>query len=194
MAVAEATGQSLLVKNSSHSVWPIISELEPASRSGITNSPTIGMKQSSTPAPTPGSDSGNVTSQNTCARRGAEIGGGLLQRRLHLRQRRIERQDHERQIGIDDAEIHRAVGRQPHHRRRDQMQRQQDLVEQAVMLQDVDPGIDADQERGPERHDHQHHRDAPASASAAAPCHRRWDSRSASRIEVETAATTRLRR
>ena len=39
------------------------------------------------------------------------------------------------------------------------MQREQDLVEQAVMLQDVDPGIDADQERGPERHDHQHHRD-----------------------------------
>ena len=65
-AAAEATGQSLLVKNSSHSVWPIISELEPASRSGITNSPTIGMKHSSAPAPTPGSDSGNVTSQNAC--------------------------------------------------------------------------------------------------------------------------------
>src|SRR6266436_2989343 len=30
-ATAEATGQSLLVKNSSHRVWPIISELEPAS-------------------------------------------------------------------------------------------------------------------------------------------------------------------
>jgi hypothetical protein len=52
------------VKNSSHSVWPIISELEPASRSGITNSPTIGMKHNSAPAQTPGSDSGNVTSQN----------------------------------------------------------------------------------------------------------------------------------
>src|SRR5260370_940017 len=63
-AAAAATGQSLLVKNSSHSVWPIIIELEPASRSGMTNSPTIGMKHNSAPAPTPGKDSGNVTSQN----------------------------------------------------------------------------------------------------------------------------------
>ena len=39
------------------------------------------------------------------------------------------------------------------------MQGEQDFVEQAVMLQDVDPGIDADQERGPERHNDQHHRD-----------------------------------
>ena len=39
------------------------------------------------------------------------------------------------------------------------MQREQDFVEQAIMLQDVDPGIDADQKRGPERNDHQHHRD-----------------------------------
>ena len=39
------------------------------------------------------------------------------------------------------------------------MQRQQHFVEQSVMLQDVDPGINSDQERGPERHDHQHHRD-----------------------------------
>ncbi len=63
-AAADATGQSLLVKNSSHSVCPIIIEPEPARRSGITNSPTIGMKHNSAPAPTPGSDSGNVTSQN----------------------------------------------------------------------------------------------------------------------------------
>src|SRR6185312_9493714 len=66
-AAAAATGQSLLVKNSSHNVWPIIIEPEPASRSGITNSPTIGMKHNSAPAPTPGKDSGNVTSQNALA-------------------------------------------------------------------------------------------------------------------------------
>ena len=33
----------------------------------MTNSPTMGMKQSSAPAATPGSDSGNVTSQNAPA-------------------------------------------------------------------------------------------------------------------------------
>src|SRR4051794_26734183 len=59
-ATADATGQSLLVKNSSHSVWPIIMEFDPASKSGTTNSPTIGMKHSNAPAHTPGSDNGNV--------------------------------------------------------------------------------------------------------------------------------------
>ena len=34
----------------------------------MTNSPTIGMKQSSAPATTPGSDSGTVTSQNAFQR------------------------------------------------------------------------------------------------------------------------------
>ena len=92
-------------------------------------------------------------------RRGAEIGGSFEQRRILLCQRRKQRQDHERQIGIDDTDIHRGVGGEPHQRRRDQMQFQQHRVEQAVVLQDVDPGIDADQERGPERHDDEHHRD-----------------------------------
>src|SRR6218665_551726 len=68
MAMAEATGQSLLVKNSSHSVWPIINAFDPASRSGMTNSPMIGMKQSNAPAPTPRRDSGTVTSQNASMR------------------------------------------------------------------------------------------------------------------------------
>ncbi|CEG07138.1 hypothetical protein BN961_00519 [Afipia felis] len=40
------------------------------------------------------------------------------------------------------------------------MQRQQQRVQKPIMLEDIDPGIDADQERGPERHHHQHHRDA----------------------------------
>ena len=68
IAVAEATGQSRLVKNSSHSVCPIIIWSEPAKRSGITNSPTIGMKHSTAPATTPGNDSGTVISQNAFAR------------------------------------------------------------------------------------------------------------------------------
>ncbi len=62
--MAEAAGQSLLPKNSIQIVCPIIGEREPPSRSGMTNSPTIGMKHSSTPASTPEDDSGSVTSQN----------------------------------------------------------------------------------------------------------------------------------
>src|SRR5208282_4491417 len=60
-ATDAATGQSWLVKNSSHSTLPIIRLSGPPRRSGMTNSPTIGMDTSSAPAATPGSDSGRVT-------------------------------------------------------------------------------------------------------------------------------------
>jgi hypothetical protein len=49
-------------------VWPIIAVREPPSRSGMTNSPTAGMKHNSAPAITPGADSGTVTSQNAFQR------------------------------------------------------------------------------------------------------------------------------
>ncbi len=67
-AMADATGQSRLEKNSVHSVCPIISVSEPPSRSGMTNSPQTGMKHSSAPAATPGSDSGTVTRQKAFQR------------------------------------------------------------------------------------------------------------------------------
>ena len=39
----------------------------------------------------------------------------------------------------------------------DEAEPEQELVEQPLRLQDADPGIDADQERRPERQDDQHH-------------------------------------
>src|SRR6516165_11319267 len=62
-ATADATGQSRLLKNSIQMVWPIIGDSEPPSRSGMTNSPTIGIKHRSTPASMPDDDNGSVTSQ-----------------------------------------------------------------------------------------------------------------------------------
>ena len=167
IAMADATGQSLLAKNSIHKVWPIIIVSEPPSRSGMTNSPTIGMKHSSAPAATPGSDSGSVTVQNAFQRRAAEIGRGFEQGRIDLLQRRVERQHHERQVRIDEADIDRRVGREPRDRRVDDAERHQHAVEQTVVLQDGDPGIDADQERGPERQDHQQARETPAARAGA---------------------------
>src|ERR1044072_7418759 len=64
-ASAEATGQSRFQKNSSHSTCPIIVVADEPSRSGMTNSPVIGMKQSRQPATIPGSESGTVTVLNT---------------------------------------------------------------------------------------------------------------------------------
>src|SRR4029078_10829555 len=44
-------------------VCPIIGDCEPPRRSGITNSPTMGMKHKSTPASMPEDDNGSVTNQ-----------------------------------------------------------------------------------------------------------------------------------
>ena len=70
IATAEASGQSRLEKNSLQSCRPIIRVSEPPRRSGITNSPTAGMKHRSEPATMPGMASGTVIVQN--ARHGVE--------------------------------------------------------------------------------------------------------------------------
>ena len=64
IATALATGQSRLLKNSSHSTRPIISESGPPSSAGITNSPTAGMKTSMQPAMMPALVSGTVIRTN----------------------------------------------------------------------------------------------------------------------------------
>src|SRR5690606_28478702 len=61
MATAEATGQSRLAKNSSHSTRPIINVSAPPKSEGMTNSPMAGIKTSMEPATTPGMDSGRMT-------------------------------------------------------------------------------------------------------------------------------------
>ena len=65
---------------------------EPPSRSGITNSPSAGMKTRNDPATTPGMESGTVRARTPPARR-AEILRGLDQGRLDPIERRVEWQD-----------------------------------------------------------------------------------------------------
>ena len=48
------------------------------------------------------------------------------------------------------------VGVEDDQRLADDADADQQLVEQALGLEDADPGVDPDQERGPERQDHQH--------------------------------------
>src|SRR6185437_12989763 len=64
IATADASGQSALVKNSSHRTLPIISVSVPPKRSGITNSPTAGMKTIKQPATMPASDNGKEMVKN----------------------------------------------------------------------------------------------------------------------------------
>ena len=53
------------------------------------------------------------------------------------------------------------VGVEDDQRLVDDAEPEQELVEQALRLQDADPGIDADQERRPERQDDQHQQRRP---------------------------------
>ena len=54
----------------------------------------------------PGIDSGSVTSTKACQRSRAEIGSRIEQIQIQPLEIRVQRQDHERQVRVDDAEIH----------------------------------------------------------------------------------------
>ena len=122
----------------------------------MTNSPTAGMKTSRQPATMPGIASGKVTFQKALIGGQPRSSRGLDQRVVHLVEGGEDRQRHERQVGIDDADIDRRVRVEDRQRMVDDVQPQQELVEQPLRLEDADPGIDADQEARPERQDDHH--------------------------------------
>src|SRR6185437_10800330 len=76
------------------------------------------------------------------------------QRAVELHQIGVERQDHERQVGIDDAEIDREIGIEQ--REGADVEQPEEVVDDAVVLEQADPGVDTQQERTPERQDDQH--------------------------------------
>src|SRR5207248_148165 len=84
-------------------------------------------------------------------RRRAEIGGGLDQALIEPRQAAVKRQDHKRQVGVDEAQGHREAVVEERQRRIDQPEGEQYAVDQTARLQDRDPGINADQKARPER-------------------------------------------
>jgi hypothetical protein len=88
-----------------------------------------------------------------------QVRGGLQQALVVLHQVGVQRQDHERQVRIDHADIHRQVGVEDLQRLVDQPQPHQEAVEQAVVAEDAHPGVDADQDRGPGRHHDQQQQD-----------------------------------
>ena len=179
IAAADAVGQSRLAKKSFHIVRPIISVSEPPSRSGMTNSPIAGMKTSREPAMMPGSASGTVIVANARRAAGAEIARGFEKRRIAPLQRIVDRQDHERQIGVDDAEHDGAVACEKIERRRDEAQRVKRMLQRAVVLDERGERIDADQKARPERRHRQREQAQDASAGWLARWHRRRETRPA---------------
>jgi hypothetical protein len=57
------------------------------------------------------------------------------------------------QIRVDDSDVDGRLGVEEHERRVDDPERREALVEEPLGLEDADPGVDADEEARPERHD-----------------------------------------
>ena len=76
-----------------------------------------------------------------------------------LHQVGVQRQDHERQVAVNDADIGRRGRVEDLQRLVDQPDLDQEIVDQAVVLEDADPGVDADQERSPRGQHDQHQSD-----------------------------------
>jgi hypothetical protein len=126
------------------------------------------MKTSMQPATIPGRDKGQGDAGEGAQRAAAEVFCGFEQGQVHLLQIGVQRHDHERQVAVDDAQIGGEIGLQHDDRLIDDAQPEQEVVEQAVVLEDADPGVDAQQEGRPEGQNHQHQQNpAPAGSLRA---------------------------
>jgi hypothetical protein len=96
-------------------------------------------------------------------RRCAEILGGLNQALILPVQDRVQRQDHEGQVGVDEPQQDGGLGVEDLDRR--QAERRKRRIQHPGRLQDRDPGVNADQEAGPERQDHRHYQRLPRTAA-----------------------------
>ncbi len=85
--------------------------------------------------------------------RAAQVAGRFQQGMIQLLERRVQRQDHERQVGVDDPQVHGHGGVHDVQRMVDDAQPQQRGVEQAGLPDDSFERVNAQQERGPERQD-----------------------------------------
>ena len=92
--------------------------------------------------------------------RRAERLGRFQQRRIELLQRGVDRQDHERQEAVHQAEQHREGRVEQGERGVDQAEAQQHGVHQAAVAKQEDHGEGADQKAGPERQHHQEEQQA----------------------------------
>ena len=125
--------------------------------------------------------------------RGPEIRRRFEEIAVKAFQRGVYRKRHEREVGVNDADIDcdgRVVDDQG---LVDHAEADQEEVEQALLLQDADPCVDADEETRPEGKDQQHHQSG--AMATRRPGHaigkRKGDEE---RKEVETAAICKLER
>ena len=133
---------------------PSMRVLPPPRMAGMTNSPVAGIPTRMQPAmiPVRGERDDDVPHQARPVR--TEVSRRLEHRRIATLKRDVYRQDHQREVGEDDA--HPDGERRVEHVERavDQAETMQHGLERPSVLQDVHPRVRPDQEARPERHDH----------------------------------------
>ena len=85
-------------------MFPYIVPLVPPTSSGVTYSPTVGMKTRKKAPMTPGMLSGRVTRRNCCSRAGVEVGGGVEDGRIDALQGGEHGQRRERDPDVDQGD------------------------------------------------------------------------------------------
>ncbi len=86
---------------------------------------------------------------------GAKVGRGFEQRAVQALQRRVKRQDRERQITVDQPEDHGAVVIEQGQGRVDEAELLEQSVEQTGVAQQEHPGVSPNQKAGPKGQHHQ---------------------------------------
>ena len=136
---AEPNDQSRALVNCCWIRVPIISSRPPPRMSGARNEP----KRRHEDEHGASGDAGFRERPNDAAQdhpaAGVEVIGGLDRARIDPLQRGVDRQHHERQVGIDETELHGTFGIEKRDRCGGHVQPHQGLVEKAVVAQDQIP-------------------------------------------------------
>src|SRR3954463_1861344 len=151
---------------------PSISVLPPPRISGITYSPSAGtptmIAPATTPgpapevppAPPPGPGERQPPPPELAPGRRPEVGGRVVDGRVDPLERDVDRQHPQRQVRVDDADPDRGGRVEPAQVPARQVQRAGQPVDRPEVLQEVDPGVRADDEARPEGDDHRHQQEA----------------------------------
>ena len=151
--------------------------------SGVTYSPTVGMKTRKKAAMTPGRLSGSVTRRNCCSRARVQVGGGVEQRRIDPLEGGVDRQRRERDPDVDEGDGHRDAVVEQSRRAGSSIRPlpDQERVDDALLAEHQLPGHDPQQVARPERDEQQDQDRAARDARPGRPGSRRPGRRAPSR-------------
>ena len=145
---------------------PTICSRPPPSRSGVTKLPIERTKTNTAPTATPGMVSGRVTWRKVAQGRAPRSAEASRRRGVEAAHRGVDREHHERHVVVDQPGDHRELVVEQRQGLAGPAQPRQRPVDQALAVEQHDPGIGADQVVAPERQRDQHEQQRLAPARA----------------------------